>query len=342
MRDDTRFSGDEIRTATYHVLNKRRLWPDWQTFETGRALITKWGEDHLTDLRKDLGNTVWRDGVRRMKMPIAGADLVRVLGTGRLLTEYALAPLGIIDRAREPVARLGALSNLIVALYDHCFDNSPDGHRVIVRSMLRVGQLPRARRFIRRFIGRADHRLMVGLVHLYYGELERLGQHDVAGRSVVRITRRAIVKMYEAEALTAPRRNPVTESVLRRKAALPFVVMGLPGWVAATASPDLFRAHLMWLYRLGVYFGRVDDVVDIESDRRTGACNGFDLWVERRRAEHSPLAAADEIASQAEHLMRRWNQMVNSCGIADDSISNALSITTCSWFGGIGWRPNPL
>ena len=342
MSDGPRFSGDEIRSATYYVLKERGLWPDWQTFETGRAQITKWGEDHLTDLRNCLGNSVWRDGVRAMRMPVASADLVRVLGTGKLLTEFTLAPLGVSDRSLARVARLGALSNLIVALYDHCFDNSPDGHRVIVRSMLRVGQLPRANRFIRRFIGPADERLMVGLVHLYYKELERLAQHHPAGRSVVRITRRAIIRMYEAEVLTAPSGKPVPEAVLRRKSALPFVVMGLPGWLAATASPELFRTHLMWLYRLGAYFGRVDDIVDIESDRHSGACNGFDLWLERRGARQSPGAAAEEIASQAEHVLGMWRKMADSSGIADHSISNALGIVTCSWFGGIGWRPSPL
>ena len=113
MSDGPRFSGDEIRSATYYVLKERGLWPDWQTFETGRAQITKWGEDHLTDLRNCLGNSVWRDGVRAMRMPVASADLVRVLGTGKLLTEFTLAPLGVSDRSLARVARLGPCRTLL-------------------------------------------------------------------------------------------------------------------------------------------------------------------------------------------------------------------------------------
>jgi hypothetical protein len=81
----------------------------------------------------------------------------------------------------------------------------------------------------------------------------------------------------------------------RRKSALPWVVMGMGGW--STEVGEL--RHLMWLYRLGCFLGRIDDAADVERDNAQGRLNTF------AGLDNGQVLA---IARNGRNLLRWWDK----------------------------------
>ena len=331
--------GQRVRTAIWQALQDAQLWPDWQCYEAGRALVVQWGEREVAALRDRIGRRTWSEAFRRVPRRVSDVDIARILGVGRLLTEHVIAPLNVHESQRESVARLGALANLIVAIYDYYAD-STDGRCIAVarESLAGAGRGPMSLFPLRVAIaGTPEERFMTPLVSLYYKWLAQLASHEPSSAAVLTLIQRAIVRMYDAESLTWRESHP-NAAVMRRKAALPFVVMGLPGWLATSRPQTNVQWHLRWLYRLGIFFGNIDDAVDLESDRASAHPNRIDAELARRGDSDQAIhAMAQRIARQADALVSGWRERVPDP--PDSAISSAIEITTCSWFGGIGWQP---
>lgn len=332
--------GHRIRAASWLALRAAGLWPDWGCYESGRALIVEWGEREMAFLRATVGRRRWSEAFRRVPRGVRDSDIVRILGVGRLLTEYVIAPLNVAEPQRAHVSRLGALANLIVTIFDHYADTT-DGRCIavaresLVRGERRPGWLLPLRVAI---AGTPEERFMTPLVRLYYRQLEELVSHAASAAPVLELIQRAIVRMYDAESLTWTG-SPPRAVAMRRKAALPFVVMGLPGWLAASPARADLPWHLRWLYRLGIFFGNVDDVVDLEADRASGHPNRIGAQLAGHGGSDEAIAvAAARIARRAEALVRDWRERVPHPP-PNPAIASAIEITTCSWFGGIGWQP---
>src|SRR5262245_23177818 len=251
-------SGDRVRAALWGKLQTARLWPEWESFESGRALVLSWGEREAAQLISDVGRRAWVTGIEPVRSALRDSDVVRILGFGRLLTEYIIAPLRISALARPATVRLGSLANFIVTFYDLLLDQGVGAGEILPRKVLSA----RARGAgwliaWQSLTGSAPARLVAQLVALYFACFEDIALRGSRSEQVGSLLRRFIIRMHEAELLTRVA-GPMNHRTVRRKAALPFAVMGLPGWLSA-CPPMTPREHLSWCYRLGLYFGRSEE-----------------------------------------------------------------------------------
>ena len=123
--------------------------------------------------------------------------------------------------------------------------------------------------------------------------------------------------MYLAERSTVgSARNPDNKQ-LRRKCALPIVLMGLTAWIAADHhDARLSWRHLRWLYGVGLLLGYVDDAVDALEDQRCGRRNLLAL--------RDPARVTRDITRLARGAARA----------REDGVPQILPVVIASWFGG--------
>jgi len=211
---------------------------------------------------------------------------VRLLGWGYVMTEFAVACLGVPGKPNSAVLSLGALANLIVSAYDGLLDSGREPERILLRSRLTNAGGERE----------TGDPLIARLVDLYFVLLSRLPYPHA---HLHRTLRSAILRMYDAETETAGSRE-FSLATWRRKSALPFVIMGLPVWMSIPSlDARAYRAHLNWLYRLGRFFGWIDDAADLNDDRAAQHLNYFSAGIE-------PFMAY-RIARQGARILEAWD-----------------------------------
>ncbi len=252
----------------------------------------------------------WGDVEARRLQDIAlPKDAARLLGFGHVMAEFATAQLGIGRRPAAAVLSLGALSNLIVSTYDGLIDSGSNSAAVLSRSQasgIQTGDTPVAR-----------------LVARYFSDVAALPHRHAP---VLQALRRAILRMYDAERATAESRG-FSAVVWRRKSALPLVVLGLPVWMTAPSfDAAAYCAHVRWLYRLGRFFGWLDDAADCNDDRSAGRPNYF----VRDLADRREARMARRIAAEGVQILRAWD-----AGAPHDAYGRTLRETflaiTRSW-----------
>lgn len=334
LMNDFSAAAERLCSELCEELLARALMAQDERYRRGRAVVSDLGVAELARIRARVGRHTWSRAFRAFPTPIPEVDHVRVLGFGRLLTEFSVAGTGLAPDALEQVARLGALANFIVALHDQHLDVA--GGSPLSRRAVRMAADPGGRALLaaRSPFAPAGHRLMSTLVSSYHAGVAALpGPRRPA---VVRTLRRAIVTMYDAEGATTQGSAQAPPRALRRKGALPFLVMGLPAWLAgAPFGPEAYLRHLRWLYRLGDFIAWVDDVVDAGDDVRTAHPNRL---VAASAAGTAPSAA--RIAARGERLMREWEQRLDGRAAPSPHAADALRLVVCSWFGGVS-RPLP-
>ena len=249
----------DIVTEVLHELAAAGLAPDPARYDYLAARLLLYGERVLRQLPSGVSAALQQ----------RESAAFRMLGFGYVLTEFAVAPVTAQPDARVPA--LGALANLIVSLYDGELDTGAAPGSIISGSSL-----------------------LARLVELYYSRLDALAG---AGGPLEVLLRRAIDRMYHAERFTG--RGANSRAIWRRKSALPFVVMGLPVWFAHPAARvRSCHAHLAWLYRLGRFFGWIDDAADLEDDCAACRLNYF------RGA--APVGTATRIAREGARILAEW------------------------------------
>lgn len=310
-----------MRARLQRVLRRAGLI-DPSRYDEARARVRTRAGLELARVAARVDRGLWAGGVHDLGLEHGERDVARVLGFGYELTRLFGEPLALQPEAREAVAHLGALANGIVSIFDRCLDRGAEADAVLSRAAL---QELSVRRTGSAATPHGAGALVVQLVALYFEDLAQLpfyARHDAVRHRAIE----AIVRMYEAERRTTATTR-ATPQVLRRKTGLPFVVMGLPGWLATeTVCPRRARAHVAWLYRCGVFAGWVDDIVDLEADRRAGRPNRLS---DARLSTHDVLARLERLGRR---LHRDWNHL--SAETERSELQAVLGTCLLSWLGG--------
>ena len=291
-------------------------------------------------LRKFIELSDWHIASTDLIECFSSDDLKRVLGFGRLLTEFLISPIQsnfqvtTINKAID----LGSLANLIVTIFDQYVESAPmelgafDRHSLEQISRQKWG-------FLSQWLqsgSTAKVRVICKLISEYFCQLNKLPYSNRCSplREFIYHT---ILSMYDAEVMTAqPFSQLSSKQVLRQKSALPFVTMGLPAWLCVRqTSPPHYWQHLRWLYYFGEFIGWIDDVVDLDPDRRTGQPNRVEKTLAHApNIVHCQEQIARNMAFLGKQLVHGWCRQV---GLASEVMPYEMymfSALIMSWFGG--------
>ena len=302
---------------------------------TCRRDVTRLGFDEASKLADRVGSSLWVQALAQLGRPVPQADCERVLGFGALLTAYLLPPVPIDEERRREVCTLGAHANLLVGLFDLIADERSDAELPLSRALIESACKGRGRARLawHAHRGSPPTRLLTRLLSEYVDRLDRLPYSD-RHQSVRALQTRVILEMYTAELQTLRAASRVTDRIVRRKSALPFVAMGIPGWLAVDqVSPATFRAHLRWMYRIGTFFGWIDDAVDLDLDRAAGRPN--------RVADSLAVDGTGNACDRVEHLARAIAregtriQAERRVSASQPDAADVLTTTVLSWLDAI-------
>ncbi len=329
----------EFRALLGTALGEAGVVASYDEYRDLRARASREGSHALELLRGAIGPEVWDRAAAEIGFS-SRQDQVRVLGYGRLLTRFTSAWVDVRAAAREDVVNLGTLANLIVTWYDQYVDRRATPG-VLRRWALRDVLAGRRswRRVLARVFARHGARFMARLVDEYFARLRDLeGEGRAAAPGL--LLRRMILAMYDAHARATARgeaQGAIKAPV--RKAALPFVVMALPVWLAATASDrSLLVAHVRWTYRLGAFIGWIDDAVDVEQDRAARHVNRVARALEGGAAVAG--ATVRSIVRLGTRVLSEWQRRVpEGMAGATADLDSALGATVSSWFATHGVTP---
>jgi hypothetical protein len=294
-----------------------------------RGAVTTAGTSERSWLSAKVGERRWLAWIEDLGGAGAEARATRVLGFGYVLADFAIAPLQLEEHERQAVCRVAALGQLIAGAYDYVMDAGPGWRRIFLpRLALETDSVARLLRWLLARIGPRVSRITGRLVDLYFSELDRLPVK--AGREHVRRSiAKVLVEMYKAERASL-RGARLSAQEFRRKGALPFVLMGLTGWLVAPAlEPQRYLRHLLWLHRLGDFFAWVDDIVDLEADAAARQPNRL-----LSGACEDEAALARAVAQKGRRVMLEWQQACNGSVAPTALRESALQLCVVSWFGG--------
>ena len=304
---------------------------------TCRREVSRIGYAEEAALADLVGGSLWAEALAQLGRPYPHADCERVLGFGAMLTAFMLPPLSIDDALSREVCSLGAHANLLVSLFDQVADECPDAALPLSRATVQnaCAKRGRVRLIWHSHAGPPIARLLTRVLSAYVSRLDRL-PYSSRHWSVRALHTRAIVSMHAAEIETLSPAKGASFRSIRRKSALPFVVMALPAWLGVEhAAAETFRAHLRWLYRVGNFVGYSDDAADLEADRAHGRPNRVAQSLAREpngSACDGDARLARSIASQGRRIMeqrRAWGS--RAALVADD----VLTTTVLSWLDAI-------
>lgn len=234
------------------------------------ALVAGLGERELAGVEATAGPD-WSTTLHQLAAPSPRERCRRVLGLGHATTVFLAEPAGLTASSADRVGRLGARANLLVTLFARLTDRGLAPDEVLDPALLdRDGpdapgpDRPRGTGPVGRTVAR--------LVDDYFRRIGSL-PHAASRPGVVAALLRRIRRMHEEQ------RRVAAEPALREQAHLvrsvyPFVVMGLPGWLAAPSfDVPRFREVLGWLHRVGGFLRWIDDAADLAEDAASGSHN---------------------------------------------------------------------
>ena len=324
-----------FRPTLWAELRRAGVLPDDARYDEGRRAVTRAGVQECAWLESAIGHRSWNRGLVALRRPEPQADCVRVLGFGRLLTEFLLTANPIERSARDDVIHLGALANFIVALFDHLADDSALGaHTLSPAALERACRGSRVHLRWHSCFGVPEGRLIARLVLEYFRRLDRLpfARRNTGVRELVS---RAILAMYAAELATLHRSRP-SRKVLRRKSALPLVVMALPAWLASERiDQSRLRRHVRYAYRLGEFIGAIDDAADADLDLAAGRPNRVLEALHARGPARDMISSnlARDIACEGVRLLEDRQSLAVDASDRGEA-RDALGLVVRSWLSG--------
>lgn len=276
---------------------------------------------------RDLLGSDWEDVTSHFRRASREEHHHGQIGGGFITAKYLAAPLDISPENMERLGRLGANMIYIVGHFDWLVDDGYDHRRV----MSKLGQLV-AMTGIKPLTSLYDYfasgldRCFTRIFADYYHELTALPhagdrpevrqKHDEMVEEMCRAERASVTGVDTAET------NRITSSH-------PFVVIGLPAWLATpTFRADRYRAHLDWLEEFGRLLWFMDDAADIHEDRREGFYNE----VTARRRREPDQAVIDDIVSCAKQVRSGWSSRVDESA-CPDLVSKTLAARITKWMG---------
>lgn len=338
----TRADGNEFADLVWQALDARGLIPSDTAYQGVRDAVTRSGEQAWAAVLGIVGRDQWDAANATLRRPWVSDDPQRILGFGWWMTRFLIAPLRPPAPADAAVADAGALANLIVALYDQFVDSGRLGPAILSPTTLESGlhawpgpDTPA--------VGPPDppKDVLDDLVLRYFELVAAIPRGQLSG-VVDSLLPGAIRRMYDAENRlievgkgatdrTSEGRLGCSHALLRRKAALPFVVMGLPGWSASRPRSSIAAAwHLRWMYRVGTFLGWIDDAVDLDDDAAARAPNRVRCALVAHPAGAAGLAAL--IASSGVRCLDDWRRYTGD-EPQTDVVTAVLGAAVYSWFG---------
>jgi len=289
------------------------------------------GETELARLRTVAGIVGWRRLMTALKLRDPEKACSRVLGFGSVLT-HALANGVSGETGGEQVRHLGAVANFLVSAFDRVADRTEGGLLVDYASLTRFAARP-ARSWAD-YLNPTSSAAFGQIVRHYYASLGVLS-FSGTNAAATRLVHRTIVRMYRAEVASLGPCS-VDNRTARRKSRLPFVVMGLPALLTIPSTSGM-AGYLKWLCACGDLFGWLDDVVDLDSDVRTGRANRVIALA--RTLERDGDAAGERSAAHAavEAVTSAWQTVL--ARTSDYNAINIIAVAAMSWCGRI---PAPI
>jgi hypothetical protein len=136
--------------------------------------------------------------------------------------------------------------------------------------------------------------------------------------------------------LTRVKGATLHEEDAKSKAALSFLSMGLPAWLA-TAHADSRRmsSHFKWLCEVGEFLGWIDDIVDMEEDYASGFANRIVVRLRTSKEPRSRVleSLADEVACLGRRIADEWSRNLRSPGAGRNSL-DSFKTNVSLWLDG--------
>ena len=235
-----------------------------------------------------LGTAEWNRFLRSTPLGIGATHAIQLLGSGYTLVEFLAAPAAARISDRLHACSLGALLNLTIVVCDRLLDMGERVENVLPRS-----EIPRG----------GGSSIVTNLMRLYHHRLAERELDDERLGSLEKL----ISQMFDAEIQTVHFGEHLPYPFWLRKCSLPVVLMGLPAWrEGKRRASKLYQWHVRWLFRLGRFFGQLDDAVDLEDDLRSGEPNSW-----RALGREIPPSAVHRIACSASKLLSEWDGFVD-------------------------------
>ncbi len=323
-----------IKQLAWKTLRKNGIIPEKLVYRKIRGKITASGRLEIERLQQDLGMRNWNLLLQQMEINYPKDHLIRIMGFGNELSRYAITPFCDSNEFTEKVISLGARTNLIVSLFDQHIDLGNSSHSLLSEDKLQKMIKDKSHNFNRwQFPNFRTKWILPLLVESYLNDLKNISpdKHHKILKTVLSL----ILIMYRAEINTLSK-NLHTGKTLNRKAALPFVVMGLPAWfnqVAFNSADYLF--HFRWLYKLGVFFGTIDDIIDLEEDINKNQPNQFSKLIEQNQlSELNQTRIIQKLISDARWIADHWEKKAEQHTRPSEGEPEVFGTCIVSWFGG--------
>jgi hypothetical protein len=327
---------DQLRNTVLRLLDDYGLLPSTGVSARTLRRIMRRGEKCRKEfILPVVGKTAWDQVGRRLN--VSDSKLARILGFGEAMTEFLVAGVPMSAQARSLVIRIGALSRFILSIYDKLVDNVGE-KELLPRSVLIqfIDDYRVSRRL--RLPSDPSRKVIVRAVISYFSSLSLLPY--ASERSHARQTLgSAILALFDVETALRPDRRGATtlhEEDAKSKAALSFLSMGLPAWLA-TAHADSRRmsSHFKWLCEVGEFLGWIDDIVDMEEDYASGFANRIVVRLRTSKEPRSRVleSLADEVACLGRGIADEWSRNLRSPGAGRNSL-DSFKTNVSLWLDG--------
>ncbi|MFW9846481.1 MAG: hypothetical protein ACFFD6_07025 [Candidatus Thorarchaeota archaeon] len=324
-----------MMSLLWSALEEFLIIPSKEDYLSRRSNVSRIGALEYKRIVAIVGEKTWNKMIPQLHIERPEDALIRVAGFGNVLTRFVLAPLKLPAKEEHSIARLGTLANLLVTVFDRLADSGISLATLLPRWLLVVLSKNKGRMLlpVLNSIAPANTTAITRMVQRYFSCLAEIARNSNRD-SVYNLIRKYIIYMFDVECMTISRSgNLQEERILKEKAALPFVILGMPGWLTEKcASKSDFQWHIKWLYQLGEFFGWIDDFVDYNEDMKTGQSNRV-IHAMKENECNFEWVLARRIAKLGHDVISEWSNRING----DNSKSTQEAFSTCliSWLGGL-------
>jgi hypothetical protein len=279
-------------------------------------------------------------GVVAKSVGLSRGAMSRLFGHGWQQTAGLAAVANVRENRIRPVARLGALFNLGIVVFDHLLDSFPE-RRATLLEHLTPALLRNPPSDAPISSGDVGIDFVAELaVEVAAGAQGLDGRPDDGERFAMLLD-----QMYQAErASTELRRSaapgPEVWDALRAKSTLPSTAAALLALLGVPSANETTRAVVERAAALiGEAFWIVDDLVDIESDWDAG-CWSRPLWLLSRRNAAPPTNGAQAVqllletglaATEAQRLSRLLAELAALSGVSQRTLLRPVQASVRSW-----------
>jgi hypothetical protein len=327
-----------FKEQLYSELKVRKMIPSIEDYKITRSYIAQKGEEEYENLKSLIGKSDIDLMINSLKYIFPSDTCIRILGFGHVLTEFLISPLDLPNNIeRKIVVQFGSLANLIVSIYDHLLDVQMKKSRTILpRWILKAvfkGRCLNLMKIITSF--KSDASKIIIRLLIPYSKFLLLFPHSDKILTVKTDIKKSIFKLYEVGIDVTEKDCGDAEKLLKLKRALPFVIMGLPGWILKdTFSKETYQWHKNWMYQFGEFISWIDDSVDLVRDKVTNHPNRvLAIWEKSGADPTISRILIQNITDQAKIIMKQWQEKTSKIENLPLHVTEAFSTCIISWLG---------